>query len=160
VTTLKYYSHIWRFRISRPLLVCIIHVVENHDDYFVQKRNAAYKLRLSCLQKITVAFCMLCNGVATNITDEYVYIGESTAIKSMRRLIISVVELFEDEYLRTPNQNDTTRLLAHCGGKKFPGHARMYRLYALKVEELSYNMAQYVLRSCSSANNNIKSCCI
>jgi hypothetical protein len=125
--------------------VCIIHVVENHDDYFVQKRNAAYKLRLSCLQKIT---------------DEYVYIGESTAIKSMRRLIISVVELFEDEYLRTPNQNDTTRLLAHCGGKKFPGHARMYRLYALEVEELSYNMAQYVLRSYSSANNNIKSCCI
>jgi hypothetical protein len=124
------------------------------------EKNAAYKLGLSCLQKITAAFCMLCNGVATNITDEYVYIGESTAIKSMRRLIISVVELFEDEYLRTPNQNDTTRLLAHCGGKKFPGHARMYRLYALEVKELSYNMAQYVLRSCSSANNNIKSCCI
>jgi hypothetical protein len=32
-------------------------------------------------------------------TDEYICIRESTAIESMRRrLVISVVELFEDEY--------------------------------------------------------------
>jgi hypothetical protein len=42
---------------------------------------------------------MLCNGVAADTADEYVCIRESTAIESMRRLVISVVQLFEDEYL-------------------------------------------------------------
>jgi hypothetical protein len=37
-----------------------------------------------------------------------VCIGESTAIESMRRLVIAVVEIFEAEYLRAPKQNDTT----------------------------------------------------
>jgi hypothetical protein len=76
------------------------------------EKNAAHKLGLSCLEKVTTAFRMLCNGVAADITDEFVFIGESTTIESMRRLVISVVELFKDEYLRAPNQNDTTRLLA------------------------------------------------
>jgi hypothetical protein len=74
--------------------VRIMHAVENHDDYFVQKRNAAHKLILSCLQKVTAAFHMLCNGVAVDTTDAYVCIGESTVIESMRRFVISVVELF------------------------------------------------------------------
>jgi hypothetical protein len=100
------------FRMSRPLFLRIMHAVENHDAYFVQKKNAAHKLGLSCLEKVTTAFRMLCNGVAADITDEFVFIGESTTIESMRRLVISVVELFKDEYLRAPNQNDTTRLLA------------------------------------------------
>jgi hypothetical protein len=80
-----------------------MHAVENRDAYFVQKRNAAYKLRLSCLQKVTTTFHTLCNGVAADTTDEYICIRESIAIKSMRRLVISVIELFEDEYLRVPN---------------------------------------------------------
>jgi uncharacterized protein (UPF0303 family) len=82
--------------------------VEDHDDYFEQKKNAANKLGLSCLQKVTAAFRMLCNGVAADSIDEYVCIGESTAIESMRRLVIAVVEIFEAEYLRAPKQNDTT----------------------------------------------------
>jgi hypothetical protein len=81
----------------------------------------AHKLRLSCLQKVTAAFCMLCNRVAADTIDVYVCIGESTVIESMRRLVISVVELFEDEYVRTSNQNDTTRLLAIAEERGFPG---------------------------------------
>ena len=68
---------------SRPLFLCIMHAVENHDDYFVQKRNAVI-LCLSCLQKVTAAFRMLTYGVAGDYTDEYVCIAESTAIESMR----------------------------------------------------------------------------
>jgi hypothetical protein len=106
---------------SQPLFVPIIYAVENHDDYFVQKRNAAHKLGLSCLHKVTAVFHMLCNGVATNTTDEYVCIGESTVIESMRRFVIPVVELFEDKYLRAHNQNDTTRLLTIAEERGFPG---------------------------------------
>jgi hypothetical protein len=55
---------------------------------------------------------MLCNGVAADTIDAYVCIGESTAIESMRRLVVAVVEVFEAEYLRSPNENDITRLIA------------------------------------------------
>jgi hypothetical protein len=88
-----------------------MHTVEDHDDYFVQKRNATNKFRLSYLQKVTVAFHMLCNGVAADITYKYVCIGESTTIKRMRRHVIAVVDIFEAGYLRSPNENNITRLL-------------------------------------------------
>jgi hypothetical protein len=60
----------------------------------------------------TAAFRMLRNRVAADTTDEYICIGESIAIKSMRRLVTTVVEIFEPEYLISPNENDITRLLA------------------------------------------------
>jgi hypothetical protein len=106
---------------SRPLFLRIMHAVENHDDYFVQKRNVAHKLGLSCIHKVTTTFRTLCNGVAAYTTDEYVCIGENIAIESMRRLVISVVELFKHEYLRAPNQNDTARLLAIAEERDFSG---------------------------------------
>jgi hypothetical protein len=79
---------------SRPLFLRIMHVIEDHDDYFMQKRNAANKLKLNYLQKVTATFRMLCNGVAADITDEYACIRESTTIENMRKLVIAVVEIF------------------------------------------------------------------
>ena len=77
-----------------------MNAVEAHDDYFVQKRNAAGVLGLSCFQKVTAALRMLTYGVPADATDEYVRIGESTALESLRRFIAAVVEIFEEEYLR------------------------------------------------------------
>jgi hypothetical protein len=37
-------------------------------------------LVLSCLQKITVAFMIVSQGVVTNFMDHYIKIGESTVI--------------------------------------------------------------------------------
>ncbi|XP_066333163.1 uncharacterized protein [Miscanthus floridulus] len=54
---------------------------------------------------------MLTYGVPADATDEYVRIGESIAIESLRRFVAVVVDLFEDEYLRYPNEADTARLL-------------------------------------------------
>jgi hypothetical protein len=89
-----------------------MNVVEAHDDYFVQKRNVANQLGLSCFQKVTAAMRMLTYGVPDDATDEYVCIGESTALESLRRFVAAVIEIFGDEYLRYPNEVDTTRLLA------------------------------------------------
>jgi len=95
--------------------------VEAHDDYFVQKRNAANVLGLSCFQKVTAAMHMLTYGVPADATDEYVRIGESTALESLRRFVAAVDEIFGEEYLRYPNAADTTRLLAIGEQKGFPG---------------------------------------
>ena len=64
---------------------------------------------------------MLTYGVATDATDDYVRIGESTAIESLRRFVSAVVEVFGDEYLRSPNEDDTARLLAIGENRGFPG---------------------------------------
>jgi hypothetical protein len=74
---------------SRELFLHIINTVESHDDYFVQKRNAANVLGLSCFQKVITAFRMLTYGVPANATDEYIRIGKSTALKSLRRFVAS-----------------------------------------------------------------------
>ena len=55
---------------------------------------------------------MLTYGVPAHTTDEYVRIGENTAIEILRRFVDAVVDLFEEEYLRYANEADTTRLLA------------------------------------------------
>jgi hypothetical protein len=54
-----------------------MNAVEKHDDYFVQKRNAAGTLGLSSLQKVAAAFQMIANSVAADATDEYVRVRES-----------------------------------------------------------------------------------
>jgi hypothetical protein len=91
----------------RNLFLRIMNAVEAHEDYFVQKRNAAGVLGLSCFQKVTAALCMLTYGVAPDATDEYVRIGEITALESLHRFVRAVVEIFEEEYLRHPNEADT-----------------------------------------------------
>jgi hypothetical protein len=99
-----------------------MHAVEAHDDYFVQKRNAAQVLGLSCFQKVTAAFRMLTYGIPADLTDEYIRIAESTALESLRRFVAAVVDIFEDEYLRYPNEADTARLLALSEQNGFPGN--------------------------------------
>jgi len=98
-----------------------MNAVEVHDDYFVQKRDAANVLGLSCFQKVTAAFRMITYGVPADATDEYVRIGESTVLESLRRFVAAVVNIFEDEYLRYPNETDTARLLAMGERRGFPG---------------------------------------
>ena len=69
---------------GHTLFLHILQAVEQHDEYFVQKRNAVGILGLSSLQKITAAFRMLAYGVAADAMDDYVCIGESIAIESLK----------------------------------------------------------------------------
>jgi hypothetical protein len=73
------------------------------------------------LQKVAVAFHMIANGVAADAMDEYVCVGESTALEYLRKFDVAVVEVFGPEYLRLPNEYDTARLLAIGESKEFLG---------------------------------------
>ena len=76
---------------------------------------------MSSLQKVTAVFRQLAYGVPTDYIDEYVEIGESTAIESLKKFIKVVVEVFGDEYLRAPNIGDLRRLLAISERRGFSG---------------------------------------
>ncbi|XP_020243682.1 uncharacterized protein LOC109821936 [Asparagus officinalis] len=100
-----------RFRMHMSLFLRIVEAVRDHDNFFVQKMDGVGKLGLSTLQKVTSAFRMLAYGTSADSTDEYVRIGESTAIVCLKRFCRAIVEVYGDEYLRTPNVDDVARLL-------------------------------------------------
>ena len=110
-----------RFRMSRSLFLNIISKVKTHDLYFVQNRNGGKKLGLSSLQKITVKLRMLAYGVTGDFMDEYVRIGETTALQSLEKFVIAMIDIFSEEYLGKPNNEDIATLLAHDKRRGFSG---------------------------------------
>lgn len=54
---------------------------------------------------------MLANGCSVDNLDEYIQIGESTAIESLKHFYCAVINLYEDQYMRI-HENGMSRLLA------------------------------------------------
>ncbi|KAL8470837.1 hypothetical protein ACS0TY_033416 [Phlomoides rotata] len=110
-----------RFLMSRSLFLRISNAVKDHDNFFVQRRDAANRLGLSTLQKITTALRVLAYGMPADVLDDYLKIGESTTNECMKRFCRAIVEIFGAYYLRLPTANDIARLL-HVGRQRgFPG---------------------------------------
>ncbi|XP_075499908.1 uncharacterized protein LOC142538477 [Primulina tabacum] len=109
-----------RFRMSRNLFLRIVDEVKNHDIYFTQRSDSVGRLGLSTIQKTTVALRILAYALPADATDEYIKIGESTAIQCMQRFCRAVVEFFAERYLRSPTANDVTRLLYIGKQRGFP----------------------------------------
>jgi hypothetical protein len=110
-----------RFWMSKALFLRIVAAIESHDDYFRQKPDALGVLGASFIQKAVGAFCMLAYGVSTDFLDDYVRLGESTIIESLKHFVKAIVDIFGDEYLRAPNAWDTARLMAMNSVRGFPG---------------------------------------
>lgn len=79
---------------SRHLFIRIMEAVEEHDPYFKQHRDGLGKLGLSPLQKMTVVIRMLACGLSADATDEYIKIGESITIESLKRFCRDIAEVF------------------------------------------------------------------
>jgi hypothetical protein len=79
---------------NRSLFLRIHSAVEAHEPYFIKKRDAARRIELSSLQKMTVAIRMLAYGVTGDLMDEYVRIGERTAIESLKKFVKAVISVF------------------------------------------------------------------
>lgn len=110
-----------RFRMQKSLFLKIVATVEAHDSYFVQKADATGKLGLSALQKAMAAIRQLAYGAPADAIDEYIRIGESTAIRCLKQFCAAVNESFGEEYLRYPTKADIERLLAEGEARGFPG---------------------------------------
>ena len=67
---------------------------------------------------MTVALRMLAYGVTVNFMDEYVRTVKSNAMMSLKKFVAMTVAIFSEEYLRSSNNENIARLLAHgqnCG---------------------------------------------
>uniref|UniRef100_A0A2N9FRD0 Nuclease HARBI1 n=1 Tax=Fagus sylvatica TaxID=28930 RepID=A0A2N9FRD0_FAGSY len=85
------------------------------------RTNAARRLGLSSFQKMIAAIRMLAYETTTDLYDEYVSIGETTAMKCVKKFVKTVVSNFSEEYLWSPTNNDIARLLALGESCGFPG---------------------------------------
>ncbi|AEC06258.1 nuclease [Arabidopsis thaliana] len=132
-----------RFRMSRSLFLRIYDAIKRHDNYFVQRRDGVGKLGLSGLQKMTAAFRMLAYGVPADSTDEYIKIGESTALESLKRFCRAIVEVFACCYLRSPDANDVARLLHIGESRGFPAEGTAPPA-SYVINGKPYNMGYYL----------------
>ncbi|XP_042962700.1 uncharacterized protein LOC122296975 [Carya illinoinensis] len=111
---------------QRPKFIQRDHI-QRHErlfrDYFTEdpRRDNAERLGLFSMQKITAALRMLAYGVTGDFMDEYIHIGESTTMESLKKFSETIVSVFSDEYLRSPNANDIARLLVVGEQRGFPG---------------------------------------
>lgn len=101
------------FRICTSVLDC--------DDNFIQKSDAAGKLGIHPTLKVIAASRILAYGISGNFVNDSLCISESTALECMKRFCTSVVRIFAEEYLRSPNEDDIERLLTENGQKGIPG---------------------------------------
>ncbi|XP_057445384.1 uncharacterized protein LOC130737585 isoform X2 [Lotus japonicus] len=128
-----------RFRMRRELFLRIVEALGNHDNYFQMRVDTIRKKGLSPLQKCTAAIRMLAYGSPADNLDEYVRIGESTAIECLERFVTGVNEIFGAQYLRRPNKEDTTRLLQMGESRGFPAPEVHY-----EVNRTQYHMGYYL----------------
>nr|KYP50606.1 hypothetical protein KK1_027543 [Cajanus cajan] len=103
--------------------------------------DATRKKGLSPLQKCTTAIRILAYGSSADSTDDYIRIGESTAVECLERFVSGVCNIFRAEYLRRPNNEDVERLLQMGNARSFPGQAPAVQYI---VNRTQYNMGYYL----------------
>lgn len=106
---------------DREPLLYIQDKVKAYKPYFTQKRDNAKRFGLSPLQKIIVVLRILAYEVIVNFMDEYIRIRKSTAMESLKKFVTTIINIFFNEYLMSPYDNDITRLLSVGEQRGFPG---------------------------------------
>ncbi|XP_024007896.1 uncharacterized protein LOC112083906 [Eutrema salsugineum] len=119
--TYPYHIFRRRFRMNKPFFMHNVERLSNEVPYFQQRRDAVGRLSLSGLQKCTAAIRILAYGSAADAVDEYLRLGESTAIKCLEKFTEKIISLFGDEYLRRPTPEDLKKLLDVGEDRGFPG---------------------------------------
>lgn len=74
----------------------------------------------SSWRKCTAALRLLAYGTSSDILEESVRIGASTAIKCAKMFYEEIIELYEEEYLRTPNKENLERILKINEDRGYP----------------------------------------
>jgi hypothetical protein len=110
-----------RFRMRRELYNRIHSKIVQQHQFFQQRPDAVGRPGLSSHQKMTTALRILCYGTAADAADEYVRIGESTAINAFKEFVEAVVLSFGEEYLREPTPADIKKHMEINRRRGFPG---------------------------------------
>ncbi|XP_047965325.1 uncharacterized protein LOC125209786 [Salvia hispanica] len=100
-----------RFRMHCPLFMHIVGALERRYEFFRIREDAAGKPGHTPLQKCTAAIRQLAYGGPADMFDEYLHIGESSAVECLQNFCAGVRAIFGDQYLRRPSPEDCQRLI-------------------------------------------------
>lgn len=100
-----------RFRMRPVVFDRILDALVEHDEYFVQKRDAVHVLGFSSHQKITCALRFLAYGTSADQLDEYIRMAESTTLENLRHFCEGIIACFGPTYLRPPTVEDFKEIL-------------------------------------------------
>ncbi|XP_047979474.1 uncharacterized protein LOC125221398 [Salvia hispanica] len=111
-----------RFRMHRPLFMHIVGALERRYEFFRIREDAAGKPGHTPIQKCTAAIRQLAYGGPADMFDEYLHIGESSAVQCLLEFCAGVRAIFGDQYLRRPGPEDCQQLInMHGSVHGFPG---------------------------------------
>lgn len=110
-----------RFRMQPGLFNRVVEGVLQVDEYFQQKEDALKNLGAHPIQKVTAALRMLAYGASADQLDDWIRLGESTILQTLKRFVSAVIKAFGEEYLRAPNKDDVFRLMKYNASRGFPG---------------------------------------
>jgi hypothetical protein len=105
----------------KRLFLQICTSVENHNEFFVQKKDAVGKLGIHCQLKVASAIKMLCGNSGNDVAKCSFKVGESTLFQILKEFCQTMIRVFSKKYLRQPTVNDMTKLLAQNEERGFPG---------------------------------------
>ena len=109
-----------RFRLSRPLFLQILHTLQQHNNYFLQRRNAANTVGLSGEQKNDGCTSHACIRYVYGLTRRVCQNWRHHNHRVCQTILPGVVEMFRPEYLRSSNATDISRLLRKVNQCGFP----------------------------------------
>ncbi|XP_047961539.1 uncharacterized protein LOC125206310 [Salvia hispanica] len=100
----------------------LLHIFERRYEFFGIGEDAAVKPGHTAVQKCTAVIRQLAYGGPTDMFDEYLHIGESSAVECLLNFCAGVRSIFGDRYLRRPSPEDCQRLInMHGSVHGFPG---------------------------------------
>uniref|UniRef100_A0A0D3E5J1 No apical meristem-associated C-terminal domain-containing protein n=1 Tax=Brassica oleracea var. oleracea TaxID=109376 RepID=A0A0D3E5J1_BRAOL len=109
-----------RFHMNKELFLRLVHGLSERFPCFQQRRDATGRWSLTALQKCTAAIRLLAYGTAADTVDEYLRLGETTALSCLHNFTDGIIQLLGDEYLRRPTPEDLQRLLDIGEKRGFP----------------------------------------
>ena len=110
-----------RFRMSKALCLRIIEDLQIHSQFWVQRPDACGVMGLTVYQKVVCALKQLTLGIPADATDDYVGIGETTAILCLKLFMKHINEIYGADYLRPPNHEELTRIMKEYELRGLPG---------------------------------------
>lgn len=110
-----------RFRMRRELFIRLCERITDHDVFFQQNRDCTGKEGIHPYMKIIAAMRVLSYGCSADSLDENLEISETVILKCVKRFCKAVIEVFGEEYLRAPTEEDIETLLEENAARGFPG---------------------------------------
>ncbi|XP_050152178.1 uncharacterized protein LOC126626819 [Malus sylvestris] len=112
------------FRMRRHVFEHLLRDVQQVNPYFRQKWDKTGRPGFSPHQKVTVSLRIMTYSSPTNSIDETHGIFEFTCLDTFEQFCNTIVQVYKDEYLSEPNQEDLNRLLHKAEDRGFMGMIR------------------------------------